>query len=91
MNRRQLISKINKRLKENGLSDGINTSKDIFNIVIDVLFEQISLGYSVKISEFGTFRSNLERKILNGKEIKRYVIKFKASKKIRDKINHGLQ
>jgi len=83
----------------NSLHKNLGFSKNICNNLIDDLFEELILGLKnsskVKISSFGTFRK-IKKKERIGRNPKtkesakisaREVIVFKASKKIKDKLN----
>ena len=91
MDKRELSSKINKRLKKEKLSSSIHQTRRIVDIVFDETGNQLSLGKYLSISNFGSFNSNLENRFINGEKIKRYVLKFKASRRLKDLLNEEIK
>lgn len=89
MNRQELIKEAHSDLKSKGIVINHKQSKEIFDIVLNVISDNIVKGKTLTITDFGTFESSLRefRNPNNGKKLERFSIKFKASTTLKKNIN----
>lgn len=91
MNRNELIDDYHETLKRKGLSKRRVDSKKYLDTALDVIFDNVTKGHHLTITDFGTFKSTL-RSFNNFKDkglddIEAWVIKFIPSLKMKSKIN----
>ena len=89
--------KLQKKLKERGVKFTIDETNILSELFVETLFEEVSQGKTVKLLNFGIISSSL-RTINNSKktenlvgDFQRFVISFKSSKKLKEKLNEEIK
>ena len=93
MDKSDIMKEVHAELKKRRLVRLQSDTKDIVDVVFETMFHNLAKGRDVKLRGFGNFSvSPLEfTNVADGSPGTRMVIRFKASKVLKDKLNEKLR
>ena len=94
MTENDLLKIINEELKKRKMSNNFEESSKIFNVVTDVIRQQLSEGQEIKLRNIGTIKSvfrSFRKNIHDGQSetFQKWILRFMPSGTLTEKLNNN--